>query len=73
MRILLLAAASALCLAAPVSHAFAWGCIAVSDSGNAYGYSYSFDKRGEAEDRALNECSARTDETCEIQDCDDDK
>lgn len=52
--------------------AFAWGCIAVSDSGAAYGYSYSYNKRGDAEDKALDECSARTSETCEIQSCDED-
>lgn len=48
--------------------AFAWGCIAVSDSGT-YGYSYSFDNRGDAEDRALDECTERTSEICEIQEC----
>ena len=73
MRMTLLAAACALCVAAPVSSAFAWGCIAISDSGSAYGYSYDFDRRGDAEDRALNECTSRTDEICEIQDCDEDK
>lgn len=72
MRILLLTVASALCLSAPASNAFAWGCIAVSDSGNAYGYSTDFTRRGEAKDRALDECTSRTDEICEIQECNED-
>ena len=56
-------------LGANSNQALAWGCIAVSDSGGAYGYSYEYSDRGEAEDRALQECTSRTSEICEITEC----
>ena len=68
---ILTAAMTAAVLTFSVAPAFAWGCVAVSDSGT-YGYSYNYDDRGDAEDRALNECVARTDEVCEIMECDED-
>ncbi len=48
----------------------AWGCVAVSENGT-YGYSYNYDDRDDAVDRALSECASRatTDQTCEITDC----
>jgi predicted lipoprotein with Yx(FWY)xxD motif len=51
----------------------AWGCVAVSENGT-YGYSYNFDDRDGATNRALNECAKRatTDQTCEITDCSED-
>jgi hypothetical protein len=64
-----LAAAGAFGAAAP---AFAWGCVAVSEDGT-YGYSYNFNNKGQAIDRALDECATRatTDQTCEITDCEE--
>jgi len=51
----------------------AWGCIAVSEEGS-YGYSYHYDDKGDASDRALEECAAKTttDSTCEITECNED-
>jgi hypothetical protein len=51
--------------------AYAWGCVAVSENGT-YGYSYNYDNKGDAVDRALSECARRatTDQTCEITECD---
>lgn len=48
----------------------AWGCIAVSEEGS-YGYSYNYDNQGDASDRALSECAAKTttESTCEITEC----
>ncbi|RWX81797.1 DUF4189 domain-containing protein [Neorhizobium lilium] len=48
----------------------AWDCIAVSDEGT-YGYSYNYDGKDAAVERALNECAKRTttDSTCEIVEC----
>lgn len=50
--------------------AHAWGCIAVSEEGS-YGYSYNYDNQGDASDRALSECAAKTttESTCEITEC----
>ena len=65
-----LAACCALAALGSVSNqALAWGCTAVSDSGGAYGYSYEYSDRGDAEDRALEECTSRTSEICEITEC----
>ena len=65
-------AALALVLTSAVSTttASAWGCIAVSEEGS-YGYSYNFDDEGDASDRALAECAAKTttESTCEITEC----
>lgn len=51
-------------------NANAWGCIAVSEEGS-YGYSYNYDDQGDAADRALSECAAKTttESTCEITEC----
>lgn len=59
--------------AATSTPALAWGCIAVSEEGT-YGYSYNFDNEGDARERALNECAARTtdESVCEITECDSD-
>jgi hypothetical protein len=53
--------------------ALAIGCIAVSEEGS-YGYSYNYDDEGDAREKALNECAARTteDAVCEITECDED-
>ena len=66
----LIAAAGLVASSAP---ALAWGCVAVSENGT-YGYSYNYDDRDDAVDRALNECAERatTDQTCEITDCSED-
>ena len=75
MKTTMKAALAALVLSAAFSasstSALAWGCIAVSDEGS-YGYSYNFDNEGDARERALNECAARTteDSVCEITECD---
>jgi hypothetical protein len=51
--------------------AFAWGCIAITESG-AYGYSYSYSSRSGAVQRALEECSANG-SGCKIVECDEEK
>ena len=70
IRITMTAAAFAAASFGSTTTAFAWGCIAVSETGK-YGYSYNFDNQDDATERALNECAARatTDETCEITEC----
>ena len=70
LRIAIAAAGFAAASFGSTGTAFAWGCIAVSESGT-YGYSYNFDDQDDATERALNECAARatTDETCEITEC----
>ena len=61
-------------LIASTAPALAWGCVAVSEDGT-YGYSYNYDYRDDAVERALNECANRatTDQTCEITDCSEDQ
>ena len=73
MRIGLAALALTAAAISSTGTARAWGCIAVSEDGT-YGYSYNYDDRGSAIDRALNECASRatTDQTCEITECDED-
>lgn len=70
LRIAFTAAALTAASFGSTGNAFAWGCIAVSESGK-YGYSYNFDDQEEASERALDECAQRatTDETCEITEC----
>jgi hypothetical protein len=71
----LLLTALSLCATAAFStqSAYAWGCIAVSENGT-YGYSYNYGNEDDATARALDECAKRatTDQTCEIQECDED-
>lgn len=61
---------SASALAGASAPAMAWDCIAVSEEGS-YGYSYNYDDKSSAIERALNECANRTtsDSTCEIVEC----
>lgn len=70
IRIAITAAAFAAATFGTTGTAFAWGCIAVSEDGT-YGYSYNFDNEGDASDRALAECAAKTttESTCEITEC----
>jgi hypothetical protein len=58
-------------IAGSTTSAFAWGCIAITADG-AYGYSYSYDNRGDAVQRALEECSAHG-SGCQIVECEQDK
>jgi hypothetical protein len=69
-RIGLAALISVTALAGASAPAMAWDCIAVSEEGS-YGYSYNYDDKGSAIERALNECANRTtsDSTCEIVEC----
>ena len=70
LRLALTALGLATVAIAGTSTANAWGCIAVSEEGS-YGYSYNFDNEGDASDRALAECAAKTttESTCEITEC----
>ena len=70
LRLALTALGLATAAIAGTSTAHAWGCIAVSEEGS-YGYSYNFDDEGDASDRALAECAAKTttESTCEITEC----
>jgi len=70
LRIAIATAALAAASFGSTGTAFAWGCIAVSETGK-YGYSYNFDNQDDATERALDECAARatTEETCEITEC----
>lgn len=70
LRIGLTALAVATTVFASSGAARAWGCIAVSEEGS-YGYSYNYDNQGDASDRALSECAAKTttESTCEITEC----
>jgi hypothetical protein len=74
MKAILLVSMAAMATLSMTSSAFAWGCVAVSENGT-YGYSYQYDDKGDAVDRALNECAKRatTDQTCEITDCSEDQ
>ncbi|MCF3638711.1 DUF4189 domain-containing protein [Rhizobium sp. TRM95111] len=71
--LLLVPVLTSLVLATSTVEALAWGCVAVSEDGT-YGYSYNYDSRDDAVDRALSECAERatTDQTCEITDCSED-
>lgn len=74
MKAIVLASMAFLASLSMTSSAFAWGCVAVSENGT-YGYSYKYDDKDAAVDRALNECAKRatTDQTCEITDCSEDQ
>jgi hypothetical protein len=70
LRIAAALAFAVVSLSATSQSAYAWGCIAVSGEGT-YGYSYNFDDRDDAAERALNECAERTttEDVCEITEC----
>ncbi len=53
------------------SHAFAWGCVAEAEDG-ASGWSNNYSSKSAANKRAMAECNAKTDEPCEITDCNQD-
>ena len=60
MRLKFVGALAIAALAASATQALAddhFGAIAYSTSSGSYGYSYDYSSRGEAEDRALAECS----------------
>ncbi|WP_152599499.1 DUF4189 domain-containing protein [Hoeflea sp. BAL378] len=59
--------------AASAGPALAWGCIALAEEDDSYGYSYNFDNESDAAERALNECAERTssDDVCVIVECDE--
>tara|TARA_R110002020_G_scaffold24821_1_gene81107 strand:- start:1110 stop:1349 length:240 start_codon:yes stop_codon:yes gene_type:complete len=71
MLTVLFAAAVAAASAGP---AMAWGCIALAEEDDSYGYSYNFEYQEDAAERALNECAERTssDDVCVIVECDED-
>jgi hypothetical protein len=55
-------------LTASAPQARAWGCVAEGTDG-ASGWSTSYDRKRDASARAMAECNAKTNESCEITDC----
>jgi len=50
------------------TQANAWGCVAEGTDG-ASGWSNNYDRKRDAAARAMEECYAKTNESCEITDC----